>query len=115
MAGSCAVTMRAKPQAGLQALGVFQGSATLQFGGDNTSSTVQEVSAGDCLIIPAGVAALLCRPAAAGAAPDVHACTGVGHKQLEGRQGFTMVGAYPEGGHHHEIAGKHHLSSGRLL
>ena len=54
-----------------EALGVFRGSARLQFGGDDSAIAVQEeVKAGDVMVIPAGV----------------------GHKQLEGRDGFTMVG-----------------------
>ena len=50
---------------------MFKGSAKLQFGGDDSAIAVQEeVQAGDVMIIPAGV----------------------GHKQIEGRNGFTMVG-----------------------
>lgn len=56
-----------------EVLGVFQGSATLHLGGEE--GEIIEVEAGDILIIPAGV----------------------GHKQIEARDDFTVVGAYPDG------------------
>ena len=53
--------------------GVFQGSALIQFGGERGEKI--ELEAGDIIIIPAGVA----------------------HKQIETRDDFTVVGAYPDG------------------
>ena len=56
-----------------EALGCFQGQASIQFGGPN--GPVVEVNVGDAVVIPAGVA----------------------HKNLGDSGGFGMVGAYPEG------------------
>jgi uncharacterized protein YjlB len=56
-----------------EVLGVFRGSATVQFGGDRGSKL--KVSSGDVIIIPAGVA----------------------HKNLGASSDFGVVGAYPEG------------------
>src|SRR5690606_6448418 len=54
-------------------LGVLQGSATLQMGGEE--GHILEVSKGDVLIIPAGV----------------------GHKCLQSGPAFKVMGAYPDG------------------
>ncbi|KAK9825331.1 hypothetical protein WJX74_010061 [Apatococcus lobatus] len=48
------------------------------FGGDDQVSVQEQVTAGDVLVIPAGVA----------------------HKQVKSSGGFTMVGAYPVGAPH---------------
>ena len=56
-----------------EALGVYQGSATVQLGGDH--GVIQQIHAGDVLVIPAGVA----------------------HKKLRASNDFAVVGAYPEG------------------
>jgi len=56
-----------------EVLGVYAGSATIALGGEG--SLVLEVSAGDVVLIPAGVA----------------------HKRLDSRDGFAVVGAYPRG------------------
>ncbi|KAK9791345.1 hypothetical protein WJX73_002544 [Symbiochloris irregularis] len=58
-----------------EALGIFRGSALLQFGGDADAAVQEDVSAGDLIVIPAGVA----------------------HKQVEAKGNFMMVGAYPKG------------------
>lgn len=55
-------------------LGVFKGSARVRLGGAKTG-VEEDVSAGDVMIIPAGVA----------------------HESLQSKGGFTMVGAYPAG------------------
>ena len=49
-----------------EALGIFEGSATLQFGGDTDTSIQENVEAGDVLLIPAGGMSghFLCRQAA---------------------------------------------------
>lgn len=57
-----------------EVLGVFQGNATLHLGG-GLKGEILQVSAGDIIIIPAGV----------------------GHKQIEAREGFSVVGGYPDG------------------
>jgi uncharacterized protein YjlB len=56
-----------------EVLGVYRGSARIQFGGD--PGPVVEVSAGDVVLIPAGVA----------------------HKNLGDSGDLGIVGAYPEG------------------
>ena len=56
-----------------EALGVLKGSATVQLGGEN--GIKQKITAGDVLIIPAGVA----------------------HKNLGASSDFSVVGAYPKG------------------
>jgi uncharacterized protein YjlB len=56
-----------------EVLGVYCGSAMVQFGGDN--GVVVELEAGDLVVIPAGVA----------------------HKNLGAPQEFGVVGAYPQG------------------
>ncbi len=56
-----------------EVLGIYRGSAKVQFGGERGITC--EVSAGDVLIIPAGVA----------------------HKNLGSSDDFGVVGAYPEG------------------
>src|SRR5581483_10867523 len=56
-----------------EVLGVFNGSATVQFGGEH--GLKQKVNAGDVIIIPAGVA----------------------HKNLGASSAFGVVGAYPRG------------------
>ncbi len=55
-----------------EVLGVYNGTATLQLGGEKGKK--MEVSAGDVIVIPAGV----------------------GHKNL-GSENFKIVGAYPNG------------------
>lgn len=55
-----------------EVLGVYHGSATVQFGGEQ--GVTVEVRAGDVVVIPAGVA----------------------HKNLGARQDFAVVGAYPD-------------------
>ena len=54
-------------------LGVYRGSATVQFGGED--GLVVEIRVGDVLIIPAGMA----------------------HKNLNSGGDFWVVGGYPEG------------------
>ena len=56
-----------------EVLGIYSGTATLQFGGEN--GIKQEVGAGDAVVIPAGVA----------------------HKNLGSSFRFGVVGAYPWG------------------
>ncbi len=56
-----------------ETLGVYSGRATVLFGGDG--GVRQEVSAGDVVVIPAGVS----------------------HKLIEESDGFGVVGAYPPG------------------
>jgi uncharacterized protein YjlB len=56
-----------------EVLGVFRGSATVQFGGEQGSKL--KVHPGDVIIIPAGVA----------------------HKNLGASSDFGVVGAYPDG------------------
>jgi uncharacterized protein YjlB len=56
-----------------EALGVYSGSATIQFGGPG--GVVEKVRAGDVVVIPAGVA----------------------HKRVESSPDFRVVGAYPHG------------------
>lgn len=56
-----------------EVLGVYSGSATIQFGGQK--GTIEMISAGDVAVIPAGVA----------------------HKCLQAGKDFRIVGAYPRG------------------
>lgn len=56
-----------------EVLGCYRGSASVQFGGE--SGIVQELNAGDAVIIPAGV----------------------GHMNLGASADFAVVGAYPPG------------------
>lgn len=56
-----------------EVLGVYAGSATVKFGGDD--GIKQKLTAGDVIIIPAGVA----------------------HKNLGASSNFGVVGAYPNG------------------
>lgn len=56
-----------------EVLGVYAGSARIQFGGE--SGPTVEVSAGDAVVIPAGVA----------------------HRKEEASDDFAVVGAYPSG------------------
>jgi uncharacterized protein YjlB len=56
-----------------EALGVYRGSATIQFGGPR--GTIEVISAGEVVVIPAGVA----------------------HKCLQSSSDFRIVGAYPRG------------------
>lgn len=56
-----------------EVLGVYQGNAMLQFGGENGDQIA--VEAGDVVVIPAGV----------------------GHKRLSQSDDFAVVGAYPDG------------------
>src|SRR5690348_5334465 len=56
-----------------EVLGVYAGSATVKFGGDN--GVKQKLTAGDVVIIPAGVS----------------------HKNLGASSDFGVVGAYPNG------------------
>ena len=56
-----------------EVLGVYQGSALLRLGGEEGGSF--EVRAGDVIVIPAGVA----------------------HRNLGSKDGFAVVGAYPDG------------------
>lgn len=56
-----------------EVLGVFRGSATVQFGGEH--GITQKLRAGDVVVIPAGVA----------------------HKNLGASTDFGVVGAYPPG------------------
>jgi len=56
-----------------EVLGIVEGAARVQVGGEG--GTIQDVRAGDVLVIPAGV----------------------GHKNLGSSDGFLVVGAYPEG------------------
>lgn len=64
-----------------EVLGVYQGKALLQLGGEKGEKI--EVSAGDVIVLPAGV----------------------GHKNL-GSENFKVVGAYPEGRAHDMNTGK---------
>lgn len=64
-----------------EVLGVYEGTAVLQLGGEEGEKL--QVSAGDVIVIPAGVA----------------------HKNL-GSENFKVVGAYPEGKAHDMNTGK---------
>jgi uncharacterized protein YjlB len=59
-----------------EVLGVFSGSATVQFGGEH--GITQKLRSGDVVIIPAGVA----------------------HKNMGASTDFGVVGAYPQGQHY---------------
>jgi uncharacterized protein YjlB len=65
-----------------EVLGVFSGSARVQFGGEH--GVILSVSRGDVVVIPAGVA----------------------HKNLGASHGFGVVGAYPLGQHWDMCYGK---------
>jgi uncharacterized protein YjlB len=65
-----------------EALGVYGGSATVQFGGPGGSTVT--IRAGDVAVIPAGVA----------------------HRCLESSSDFRVVGAYPRGQHWDMCYGK---------
>ena len=54
-------------------LGCYRGEATVLFGGESGVTTL--ISAGDVVVIPAGV----------------------GHKRLRASRDFAVVGAYPDG------------------
>lgn len=56
-----------------EVIGIYQGFATLQFGGENGKQIT--VEAGDVVVIPAGV----------------------GHKRMDQSDDFAVVGAYPNG------------------
>ncbi|WP_435945433.1 cupin [Dryocola sp. BD586] len=56
-----------------EVLGVFAGSAKIQFGGE--TGPVVDISRGNAVLIPAGV----------------------GHKQIDASEDFMCVGAYPDG------------------
>jgi uncharacterized protein YjlB len=58
-----------------EALGVYRGSAKVQFGGPNGPGV--QVAAGDAVVLPAGTA----------------------HKLVEASRDFAVVGAYPPGQH----------------
>lgn len=60
-----------------EVLGILQGTASVRFGGDAKGVTL-EVSAGDLVVIPAGIA----------------------HKNLGASGDFSVIGAYPAGQHH---------------
>jgi uncharacterized protein YjlB len=65
-----------------EVLGVYAGTALLQMGGENGEKI--RVSAGDILVIPAGV----------------------GHKKLESSTDFAVVGAYPNGSDYDVLTGE---------
>ncbi len=65
-----------------EVLGVCQGSGVIQFGGPG--GVVVSAKAGDCIVIPAGVA----------------------HKLVERSSGFLVVGAYPLGQHYDLCTGR---------
>ncbi|WP_138475904.1 cupin [Dyadobacter bucti] len=65
-----------------EVLGVYAGDALLHMGGENGEKI--KVSAGDILVIPAGV----------------------GHKKLESSSDFAVVGAYPNGSDYDILRGE---------
>jgi uncharacterized protein YjlB len=65
-----------------EALGVYSGSATIQFGGPQ--GVTRRVQAGDAVVIPAGVA----------------------HRCVEASPDFQVLGAYPRGQHWDMCYGK---------
>ena len=60
---------------GHEALGIYEGEVTVQFGGD--AGVTVTARPGDVIVLPAGT----------------------GHKKLASRGTLGVVGAYPEGGH----------------
>jgi uncharacterized protein YjlB len=60
---------------GHEALGIYEGEVTVQFGGD--AGVTVTARPGDVIVLPAGT----------------------GHKKLSSRGTLGVVGAYPEGGH----------------
>lgn len=65
-----------------EVLGVYKGTAQFQLGGEHGKEV--EVSAGDVIIIPAGI----------------------GHKKLSASDDFAIVGAYPDGMDYDLLTGK---------
>ena len=65
-----------------EALAIVSGTATVELGGPQGESF--EVHAGDVLVLPAGT----------------------GHRRATARNGFTVVGAYPEGQEDYDLLGE---------
>ncbi|HEX8563822.1 MAG TPA: cupin domain-containing protein [Flavobacterium sp.] len=65
-----------------EVLGVYQGNAVLQFGGENGEQVA--VEKGDVVVIPAGV----------------------GHKRIQASANFAIVGAYPGGSDYDILRGE---------